>query len=123
MSGSEHNGHHIIPYATYLKTFGALLVLTVLTVLVSYVDFGAASIFVAVGIAAVKAGLVAMFFMGLKYDNKVNSLIFLASLAFVAIFLAFTLIDSSQRNIEEMTPTGSQLSNPEQVEGGHSSGH
>lgn len=109
MSSSEHAGHHITPKSTYLKVFGALLVLTVLTVLAAEIQFGPVlGIVVAVAIAAAKASLVVMYFMGLKYDSGVNRLVFFTGLGFVAVFLAFTLIDTSQRGPDSTAEGGSQ---------------
>lgn len=113
MSSSEHAGHHITPKATYIKAFVALLVLTVVTVLAAEVHFGPVlGIIVAIAIASAKASLVVMYFMGLKYDTGVNTLVFLTGLGFVAVFLAFTLIDTSQRSPE----TSSQRNVEQQVE-------
>ena len=55
----------------YLAIFGALLVLTVVTVLVSYWHLPpAAAITVGLLIASIKAGLVVAFFMHLKGEHK-----------------------------------------------------
>lgn len=84
---SHSHGHHpLVPLRTYVMTLLALLVLTVLTVGASYVDFGGHwNAVVNVGIATVKATLVLLFFMGLKYDNNLNRAFILSS--FVAIVL------------------------------------
>ena len=100
-------GEHISPLSMYIGVFGALLVLTVLTVLVSTsVDLGAASIFVAMGIALVKGTLVATYFMHLKYDTKLNVFVFISSLLFMGIFFAFTATDLGYRGqVNPMTDT------------------
>lgn len=85
MDKHNHHSHHLIPLEVYVKTLLALLVLTVITVGASYIDFGKANIFVALGIASLKASLVMMFFMGLKYDNWLNRATILSS--FLALFL------------------------------------
>ncbi len=91
---SQH-GHHIIQKATLYKVFGSLVALTILTGLTAeFVDIGAFNIPLALAIAASKATLVATFFMALKYDNKVNTLVFLLGIIFVGIFLIFTLFDT-----------------------------
>ena len=57
--------------STYLVVFAALAALTILTVSVSYLDLEpAAAIAVALVIAAVKASLVAMFFMHLIDERR-----------------------------------------------------
>lgn len=91
---SQH-GHHIIPKKTLYKVFGALVLLTILTALTAeFVDIGALNVPLAIAIAGSKAALVATFFMALKYDNKVNTLVFMLGLIFVGVFLIFTLFDT-----------------------------
>ena len=62
---------HITPTKTYLIVAFALLILTAITVWVSFIDLGASNIAVALVIASIKALLVAFFFMHLYYDNKI----------------------------------------------------
>lgn len=88
----EHE-HHILGDGTALAVLGALLVLTVVTVAVSRVDLGALNFTVALLIAIVKASIVGLWFMGLKYDHKENSLIFVSSFLFLAIFIVLTATD------------------------------
>ena len=57
---------------TYYMIFGALMVLTVLTVAVSYLHLPVAlAILVALVVATIKGSLVAMFFMHLLHERKV----------------------------------------------------
>lgn len=95
----SHSGEHAI-HVTGPKTYGAvlaaLLVLTVVTVLASYVDFGAFNTVVALIIASVKGSLVALFFMHLRHD-KFNAVIFVGGLLFLAVFLIWTLFDIGTR--------------------------
>jgi len=98
MSEQKHE-HHIIPLSTYFKVFGALMALTVLTVVTAQIDLGGwANIILAMFIATTKATLVLMFFMHLYYDNKTNLIFFLGSVLFLVIFIAFTLIDIDYRD-------------------------
>ena len=98
MTNTEHSQHHIIPFRTYLIVFIALLFLTFVTVAVSLVDLGAANIVVALLVAGTKATLVALFFMHLLYDNKLYMLIFISAIAFLTIFITFTMFDTLQRD-------------------------
>ncbi len=112
MSEQKHE-HHIIPLSTYFKVFGALMALTVLTVVTAQIDLGGwANIILAMFIATTKATLVLMFFMHLYYDNKTNLIFFLGSVLFLVIFIAFTLIDIDYRDkiYKEgaMSPQGSK---------------
>lgn len=89
--------HHILPLKIYFGVAGALLVLTVITVWVSYYHFGAFNLLVAMAIAATKATLVIMYFMHLKYDNKLYTLVFVSAIAFFATFVFLTMADTMGR--------------------------
>ncbi len=89
---------HISPLSTYFKIFGALVFLTGLTIAVSYIGFGEASLFIALVLATIKATLVAGWFMHLKVDDRFHLFIFLASLLFVAIFFILTFADVNTRD-------------------------
>jgi cytochrome c oxidase subunit 4 len=88
---------HISSTPFYLGIFGGLIVLTLLTVKVSYYDFGEANIIIALLIATMKAGLVAAFFMHLRYDKLFNTLTLLAAFLFLAIFILLTYDDLGVR--------------------------
>jgi cytochrome c oxidase subunit 4 len=77
-----------------LAVFAALVVLTVVTVAVSYFDFGRLNLVVALSVAAIKAALVALWFMHLRYDNGLYAFIFLVGVAFLALFLAIAMLDA-----------------------------
>ena len=89
----EHGGTGI-----YVKTLVSLLLLTGITVAASYVDFGQGNIVIALFIATVKASIVALFFMHLRWDKPVNTIIALAGFLFLGIFLMFDFIDFGSRN-------------------------
>lgn len=109
-----HADHHIIPFKTLASVFGALIVLTVLTVAVAQVDLGPLNIPVAIGIAVSKAALVVMFFMALKYDKPVNSMVFTVGTVFVVVFLVFTLFDTAFRG--DIGNVGAQTIEEEEAE-------
>ena len=91
------HSHHIIPIRTLTLVFGVLLALTVITVITARIDLGALNVPLALTIAGSKAILVALIFMALKYDNKVNLLAVVLSIIFVAVFLALTFADTEFR--------------------------
>ncbi len=96
---SSHNPHgvgHLVPVRVLAITASALLVLTVVTVWIASFEFGNLNIWIALAIAVAKGSLVVMFFMHLKYDRPFNALIFCASLAFVALFISFSLTDTKE---------------------------
>lgn len=97
------SGNHIIGFKTYLSVLISLLILTVLTVGVAQIDFGFLNAFFAMGIATVKAGLVLLYFMHLRYDDKVYGLIFLLAVFFVILLLVFAKFDIITRVIVNST--------------------
>lgn len=94
LESAEHHGHHIIPKKTLLRIFIALIGLTILTVLAAQVHTGPLHVPIALAIAITKAALVVMFFMGLKYDSPMNTLVFSVGVIWVVVFLTFTLFDT-----------------------------
>ena len=88
---------HVIPLKTYLAVGFALIVLTAVTVAVSLINLGGWNAIVAVGVASVKASLVAFIFMHLLYDKKIFLVIFTAALLFLTIFIALTMFDTVRR--------------------------
>jgi len=98
MAESHSQKHHILPLSVYLAVGTALLVLTGVTVWVASYDFGAFNLVVAMSIAAFKAALVAAYFMHLLYDSKIYLLILLTAIAFLAVFIIFTMFDTMTRD-------------------------
>jgi cytochrome c oxidase subunit 4 len=98
---------HVTPLATYLKTFGALMVLTVITVGASYVDLGTSvNLAIAILIATVKATVVAAFFMHLIHDSRYNALALISSVVFLLIFVGFTMLDTAARGTYDVGRRG-----------------
>ena len=93
-----HAEHHVLPLSLYYKIFGALLFLTVITVLVSYMNLQSASLFVAMIVATSKAGLVVGYFMHLKYDDRLLSLLGVLVLFFLLCFFGLTFADLATRD-------------------------
>jgi len=87
---------HLVPYSTLFATGGALLVLTVITVAARYVDLGEANIYLAIGIAVVKATLVSLFFMHLRWDRPFNLMVLVGSMLFVVLMMIFCMMDVGQ---------------------------
>lgn len=73
----------------YLMVFGALAVLTIVTVLVSYLDVSIGpAVAIALAIATVKGSLVALFFMHLSHEKKAIYWVLLLTAVFF-LFLIF----------------------------------
>ena len=85
--------HHIIPLKTYFKVAIALFILTILTVTFHEMHLGALAGPVAFLIAAVKASLVLLYFMHLKYDNMMNRVIFGSAFFFLLLLISFSALD------------------------------
>src|SRR5271165_64433 len=95
---ASHDDHEAKAPRTYLLTLIALLTLTVITVAVSYIDFGAGNIVVAVTVATIKAFLVGLIFMHLLHDKPINAIIFCAAFLFLSLLFLFTFLDEDSRN-------------------------
>ncbi len=89
--------HHISPVTLYYKIFGLLMILTVITVAIARVDLGFMNIVMAVTIATLKATVVALFFMHLKYSAKVTWVAAAAGAIWLCVMLALTLADVLSR--------------------------
>jgi cytochrome c oxidase subunit IV len=92
----HENYAHAVPLPILLAVFGTLLVMTVLTVAVTWFNLGSWNLIIALGIATFKAALVVLFFMHLRYDNPFFAIVFITALVFVALFLGLTLLDTFQ---------------------------
>jgi cytochrome c oxidase subunit IV len=93
---SEHA--HIVPYRTFLLVWAVLLILTGLTVTAAQFHFGALNIWIALGIATLKASLVIAMFMHMKYEQPLFKLALLSALAILAIFVGMTFFDVLYRS-------------------------
>lgn len=87
---------HNVPAKTYTKVLWALLGLTIVTVAISRIHLGTAGN-VAVGllVAVIKASLVTLFFMHLKYEQRWWAGIVLFPLTLVVIILCANLPDTA----------------------------
>jgi cytochrome c oxidase subunit 4 len=96
---------HVSPLSVYLTIFGALMALTAITVAVAFVDLGSLNPVVALGVAAIKATLVILFFMHVKYSSRLTKITVVVSLFFVAILFAETLMDYATRGWGAQPPS------------------
>jgi cytochrome c oxidase subunit 4 len=105
---------HVVPVRTYLLVFASLMVLTFATVAASRFDFGAGNTIVAVGIAVLKASLVILFFMHVKYSSRLIQLMLAAAFLWLALLISGALSDYVTRGRvnnmpEARSPTGAAL--------------
>src|SRR5215467_4260585 len=94
----DHHGlSHVATIKVLVTTGGTLLLLTIVTVLATKIDFGAnINLGIAMAIAVLKATLVILFFMHLRYDRLFHSVVFVAALLAASLFVGFTLMDTNQ---------------------------
>jgi len=90
---------HIAPKSQLYGVFGALMVLTVLTVAVSRVDLGILNLPVALAIAVTKAVLVVLIFMEVKFSPKLIQVSAAAGFLFLGIMVYYTMTDYLSRNM------------------------
>ncbi|MFI5382067.1 MAG: cytochrome C oxidase subunit IV family protein [Tepidisphaerales bacterium] len=106
---------HIVSPGLLIAVFGGLITLTILTVTVSYAEssmlihLGWLSIWVALGIAVVKAGLVALYFMHLRWDSPFNGAILIIALIFVVTFIGFAVLDTGEYHYQLTPPSSGKV--------------
>ena len=89
---------HIVSVRLYFVIFLALLIGTVLTAWVSFFNFpGPLNAIIALTIAVIKATLVVLFFMHMRYSSRLIWVVFGAALFWLAIMFALTFSDYSTR--------------------------
>jgi cytochrome c oxidase subunit 4 len=85
---------HIVPRKTYFLVWAALMVLMVLTAFLSRVPLGEWNTPIAMAIAVVKALLVLLFFMHVKYENyKITWVVVIGGFFWLGLLLALSLTD------------------------------
>ncbi len=89
---------HLVAPKIYVLVFAALIALTITTVLVATVDLGPMNTVAALLIAAVKASLVILFFMHVRYSKPLIGLVVFASILWLALLIALTLSDFMSRH-------------------------
>jgi cytochrome c oxidase subunit IV len=93
----EESQHHIVSPVVYIIIGASLLVLTGLTVGASYLELGIFNPILAIAIACLKAVLVVLFFMHVKYSSKLTKLtVFCGLFTFLAL-IGMTLSDYFSR--------------------------
>jgi cytochrome c oxidase subunit IV len=85
---------HIVSVRIYFLILLALLVGTFLTVVAGKTDFpGPLNVIIALTIACVKATLVILYFMHMRYSKRLVWIIFVSALFWMGILFALTLSD------------------------------
>lgn len=89
---SKENGH-ISSYKDHLMVLGGLITLTVLTVAITSIELNAFNVVAALIIAALKATIVLLYFMHLRFDQKVFLIMTIFVMAVISAVIGITLID------------------------------
>jgi len=89
--------HHITSNKTYIIVWLVLMVLTAVTVYVSYINFGILNIVIALVVASIKASVVALYFMHLKFEDSITWVFALFPLSLLALLIAMTITDTFTR--------------------------
>jgi len=96
---SAEHAEHIVPIRIYLLIFATLLVLTAVTTAVAYINLGPLNVVVMLSIACFKASLVILYFMHVRFTNRVTQLAAVTGFAWLLIMFALTLSDYLTRGV------------------------
>ncbi|HZY62048.1 MAG TPA: cytochrome C oxidase subunit IV family protein [Edaphobacter sp.] len=97
VTNPEHAEHHIVTPVTYTIVWVTLLIFTGLTVIAAYVDLGIFNPVVALAIASIKAVVVILFFMHVKYQSKLIKMTVAAGFFTFFALITMTLSDYISR--------------------------
>jgi cytochrome c oxidase subunit 4 len=89
---------HIVPRRLYYRIFAALMGLTLVTVGVAFVDLGVLNTVIALTIAVVKALLVLLFFMHVRYSSRLTWVCVAAGVFWLALLLTLAMSDYLTRH-------------------------
>jgi len=90
----ENNGkHHIVPYKTHITVLLGLIVLTALSVAVTSIELGPLTVTVALLFATAKALIVLIYFMHLKFDNIIYSIMVAFVMFSIISIIVITFLD------------------------------
>lgn len=88
---------HIVGVKIYVGVFLALMVFTALTVAAAFINLGAFNAVVALTIAVIKAVLVVLFFMHVRYSSKMVMVLVIAGFFWMGILFVLTMSDYISR--------------------------
>jgi len=97
VTNPEHAEHHIVSPLEYTMVFGTLLVFTGITVAAAYKEMGVFNPIVALAIASIKAVIVILFFMHVKYQSRLIKMTVGAGFFTFLVLIIMTLSDYISR--------------------------
>jgi cytochrome c oxidase subunit 4 len=89
---------HVLPQRVYILVFVTLLLLTLVTVEVAFLNLGLLNFPLAFTIATCKASLVILYFMHVRYGSRLTWVFAGAGFLWLAILIAFTMSDIRTRS-------------------------
>ena len=90
---SDQREHTIPSYRLYVTVWLTLVTLTCITVGVSFIDMRNAAILTAVMIASVKAVVVMLYFMHIRWDKPIIAYMVVVAAVVYAVFFGLTMSD------------------------------
>jgi cytochrome c oxidase subunit IV len=94
---ADEENLHALSYGQLLAVLGTLLMLTGISITVSRFDLGVLTVWVALLIASIKATLVLLYFMHLRYEGKAFVIAFLVTVFVLAAFVGLVFWDVAYR--------------------------
>ena len=88
---------HIVTKKQYALIFAILMLLTLATTVIGMIDLRRLNVVVALVIATIKALLVVLFFMHIYWSSKLNKLVVVSGVVWLALLLWLTLTDIFSR--------------------------
>ena len=88
---------HIVSVRVYVTVFLALMMLTAVTVAVAFVDLGVMNDVVALTIAVLKAVMVVLFFMHVRYSTPLTWLVIVSGFFWLMVLIGLTMSDYISR--------------------------
>jgi cytochrome c oxidase subunit 4 len=95
----EPDANHVAPLASTLTTYVVLLVITAVVFAVGFSNLGPMKVFASLAVAAVQIAVLALFFMDLRYADKLTWLCVGAAVFWIMILFTFTLTDYLTRHL------------------------
>jgi cytochrome c oxidase subunit IV len=97
ITNPEHAEHHIVSPLEYTLVFVTLLVFTGITVGAAYIELGVFNPIIALAIASIKAVIVILFFMHVKYQSRLIKMTVGAGFFTFIVLIMMTLSDYISR--------------------------
>lgn len=95
---SQHDDStHIVSYKTYGIILGILLILTGISIAVTYIELDSLTIFTALFLASVKSTLVLFYFMHIKFDSPFIRIMTISIFVLIAVVTIITFLDYNYR--------------------------